>query len=219
MADQPLSSATHRRLGGLLSHQLPNGIWAHLCPIKSFTAAPCGAVVIYRISSRFRLLSRWQRQVAHTLLTRSPLTFIPEGNQSVRLACVKHAASVRPEPGSNSWVQSWLSYNFLFKGFLDVFNNDLIHIKNRFSKLFNYQGSCRCRLVTASLYYHKQVSLSTIFKKFFKKFFEEFLIVVFKVHLGGFRSPICRTASWQLAYSTTFRFFCKAFLQEKWNFF
>ena len=37
------------------------------------------------------------------LLTRSPLTH-PSKNQDrpVRLACVKHAASVRPEPGSNS---------------------------------------------------------------------------------------------------------------------
>ena len=41
------------------------------------------------------------RQVAHVLLTRPPLeklrrTFL------ARLACVKHAASVHPEPGSNS---------------------------------------------------------------------------------------------------------------------
>ena len=48
------------------------------------------------------------RQVTHALLTRPPLshrTIIPEGNQVkcfVRLACVKHAASVHPEPGSNS---------------------------------------------------------------------------------------------------------------------
>jgi hypothetical protein len=38
------------------------------------------------------------------LRTRSPLGFrFPEGRLNlVRLACVKHAASVRPEPGSNS---------------------------------------------------------------------------------------------------------------------
>jgi hypothetical protein len=35
------------------------------------------------------------------LLTRSPLES-PRKGLSVRLACVKHAASVRPEPGSNS---------------------------------------------------------------------------------------------------------------------
>ena len=51
------------------------------------------------------------RQVAHALLTRPPLShmvFLPEGIPSlcfVRLACVKHAASVHPEPGSNSHVR------------------------------------------------------------------------------------------------------------------
>ena len=54
------------------------------------------------ISVRFQTLSPSVRQVTHALLTRPPLTFISEENQSVRLACVRHAASVRPEPGSNS---------------------------------------------------------------------------------------------------------------------
>ena len=51
------------------------------------------------------------RQVTHALLTRPPLSH--KNNQSeeikfkcfVRLACVKHAASVHPEPGSNSHVK------------------------------------------------------------------------------------------------------------------
>ncbi len=48
------------------------------------------------------------RQVTHALLTRPPLShslsLSEEINQKcfVRLACVKHAASVHPEPGSNS---------------------------------------------------------------------------------------------------------------------
>jgi hypothetical protein len=56
------------------------------------------------ISSGFPLLSRSPGQVPHVLLTRSPLD-LPHCCQwldLVRLACVKHAASVRPEPGSNS---------------------------------------------------------------------------------------------------------------------
>ena len=51
------------------------------------------------INPRFRRLSQSQGQVAHVLLTRSPLG---ARRHLVRLACVKHAASVRPEPGSNS---------------------------------------------------------------------------------------------------------------------
>ena len=50
-------------------------------------------------------------QIAHALLTRPPLELKPSSRSlpiliPARLACVKHAASVRPEPGSNSDVQS-----------------------------------------------------------------------------------------------------------------
>ena len=40
------------------------------------------------------------------LLTRSPLVY-PRRGLTVRLACVKHAASVRPEPGSNSPLKNF----------------------------------------------------------------------------------------------------------------
>jgi hypothetical protein len=58
-------------------------------------------VVISGISHRFRWLSRSEGQITHVLLTRSPLVY-PRKGLTARLACVKHAASVRPEPGSNS---------------------------------------------------------------------------------------------------------------------
>ena len=60
------------------------------------------------------------RQVTHALLTRPPLShkiIIPEENQIecfVRLACVKHAASVHPEPGSNSHVIKLFSQKMTF---------------------------------------------------------------------------------------------------------
>src|SRR5699024_2794182 len=48
-------------------------------------------------------LCRNQGHATHVLLTRSALTHRQQAEGfSVRLACVKHAASVRPEPGSNS---------------------------------------------------------------------------------------------------------------------
>ncbi len=71
---------------------------------------PCGTVRLCGISSRFQLLSPCTGQVAHALLTRPPLSlrgFLPGGTPPrsfVRLACVRHAASVHPEPGSNSHV-------------------------------------------------------------------------------------------------------------------
>jgi hypothetical protein len=59
-------------------------------------------VVLSGISPSFDGLSRTPRQVIHVLLTRAPVyspscpDFLP------RLACLRHAASVRSEPGSNS---------------------------------------------------------------------------------------------------------------------
>ena len=53
------------------------------------------------ISTSFPVLSLSMRQVAHALLTRPPL-IRPRRDFTVRLECVMHAASVHPEPGSNS---------------------------------------------------------------------------------------------------------------------
>ncbi len=54
------------------------------------------------ISPSFPGLFPTRGQIAHVLLTRAPLYRLPEGSFLVRLACVRHAASVRSEPGSNS---------------------------------------------------------------------------------------------------------------------
>ena len=60
------------------------------------------------ISTCFQVVSQTMGQVPHVLLTPSAARFpnvITEVNLLVplaRLACIRHAASVRPEPGSNS---------------------------------------------------------------------------------------------------------------------
>jgi hypothetical protein len=61
-------------------------------------------VVLSGISTGFPALSQIRRQIIHVLLTLAPLYYLPEGKILVRLACVRHAASVRSEPGSNSPV-------------------------------------------------------------------------------------------------------------------
>ena len=68
-------------------------------------------MVLCGISTCFQVLSPCLGQIVHALLTRPPLEHKPSGRNlplhvPARLACVKHAASVRPEPGSNSYVQS-----------------------------------------------------------------------------------------------------------------
>ncbi len=56
------------------------------------------------ISPSFPRLFPTRGQIIHVLLTRSPLYSPPEGDFLARLACVRHAASVHSEPGSNSPV-------------------------------------------------------------------------------------------------------------------
>src|SRR5262245_55553183 len=68
---------------------------------KSFPPQSMQTVVLSGIRPSFPGLSQSAGQITHVLLTRSPLEH-PRKGLSVRLACVKHAASVRPEPGSNS---------------------------------------------------------------------------------------------------------------------
>ena len=75
--------------------------------IAPLISQPCGRKMSCGISVLFKTLSPSERQVTHVLLTRPPLsnkTSIRKlpSSYSVRLACVRHAASVRPEPGSNS---------------------------------------------------------------------------------------------------------------------
>jgi hypothetical protein len=71
---------------------------------RSFPAPLMRWELISSIRPSFPSLSRSQGQVAHVLLTRSPLGTSRCCHQLAlaRLACVMHAASVHPEPGSNS---------------------------------------------------------------------------------------------------------------------
>ena len=68
---------------------------------KSFPPQTMQSGVLFGIRPSFPGLSQSAGQITHVLLTRSPLEH-PRRGLSARLACVKHAASVRPEPGSNS---------------------------------------------------------------------------------------------------------------------
>ena len=62
---------------------------------------------LFGISTCFQVVSQAKGQVAHVLLTHPPLALLTSYRSILskllaRLACIRHAASVRPEPGSNS---------------------------------------------------------------------------------------------------------------------
>ena len=122
MAVHPLRPATDRRFGRPLPCQLANQTRVHPVPGSlPFRICPCGLMRLCGISICFQMVSPCTGQVAHALLTRPPLeNMIPKTQalssscSPVRLACVRHAASVHPEPGSNSQfklqVRSVLSF-------------------------------------------------------------------------------------------------------------
>ena len=94
-----------RRLGRPLPHQPANPTWAHLSP-RGLSVPRFHPQVLCGISVSFPTLSPSKRQIP---MHYSPVRHSTPGASSivsVRLACVKHAASVQSEPESNSSVYS-----------------------------------------------------------------------------------------------------------------
>jgi hypothetical protein len=73
VADRPLRPATRRCLGRPLPHQLADKPRAHPTAQRHFLEQSCGYSRIFGINPGFPGLSRSVGQVAHVLLTRSPL--------------------------------------------------------------------------------------------------------------------------------------------------
>ena len=71
--------------------------------VAALTALRCRRAVSWGISASFPAFCPCTGQVAHVLRTRSPLAIgALLRHAAVRLACIRPAASVHPEPGSNS---------------------------------------------------------------------------------------------------------------------
>ena len=91
-----------------ISHRTCRAAYARFTPSKSEQRSPplvpAGSPTrtLSAISPPFGRLSRAEGQITHALLTRSPLYSSRCRDFLARLACVRHAASVRSEPGSNS---------------------------------------------------------------------------------------------------------------------
>ena len=101
MAVHPLRPATRRRLGRPLPHQQADRPQAHPTP-KKLSTTPSKAwsyPVLDPVSQAYPKVQ------GRSLTCYSPVRHSSTSAStglSVRLACVKHAASVHPEPGSNS---------------------------------------------------------------------------------------------------------------------
>ena len=121
------------------------------------------------ISVRFQTLSPATRQISHALLTRSPLFILVQVPRFVaRLACIRHAASVRPEPGSNSHLK-FTSSNELAVVCLSLLNWQVytrgLPLAYSHSTLFSFQWSIiltRPSLATTIIFYQTTYKLSRI---------------------------------------------------------
>ena len=188
MAVQPLSPATDRRLGGPLPHQLPNQTQAHLRAAslwyKSHARSICHEVLA-TVSGCYpspegRLLTRYS-PVRHCCIA-----------TTVRLECVMHAASVNPEPGSNSLKNVYLNSQWELKSFFRAnFNLSFLLLLSFFTQVF-WQELHNCAsffsccsifndqvLLSKSarlLYYNLSEMSSTFFKKVL--FFFAFLVLL-----------------------------------------
>jgi hypothetical protein len=104
VGDHPLRSPKHRRLGGPLPRQLANATQPHLNPINLYQKSDAALVayaVLIRLSAGYppdpgRLVTRYAPVRHYGIAT------------TVRLACIRPAASVHPEPGSNSPLYKFL---------------------------------------------------------------------------------------------------------------
>ena len=79
---------------------------------RSFQTKAMRPLLLWDISRRFHRLSPRYGQVAHALRTLPPVAarvLLPRA--APRLACVKPAASVHPEPGSNSSLYIFYLYS------------------------------------------------------------------------------------------------------------
>jgi hypothetical protein len=101
----PFALSGRLPIGALVSHYLTNkliGRGSLLERPKAFISTTCVIKIVCGISSGFPKLFPIQGQVTHVLLTRLPLYSRAEARFLARLACVRRAASVNSEPGSNS---------------------------------------------------------------------------------------------------------------------
>ena len=117
-------------------------------------------------STRFQALSRSLQVgclcITHPFATKSSSKLA----LFVRLACIRHAASVYPEPGSNSPFDLTLifrSLNDLFYKTIDVLS---CLISVRFSKI-NLSNAVSLPHWRKSIYYSYSLTLSTNFSYFF----------------------------------------------------
>ena len=169
-------------------------------PIRCFHASLMRKMHISGFSYRFQQLSQVHGQVTYVLLTRSPLDI---RRYLVRLACIRHAASVHPEPGSNSpfdMTQNVFA-NVFFNKFWLLLPRILFLLNWRF--LFSFQRSNRLSFTAQRLYiipkhfpFVKHFFIFLLIFSYFLFSFTSFLC--FYTHVNGIIADLSQIRTWYL---------------------
>ena len=193
MADHSLKSATDRRLGGPLPHQLANQTRVHLVPPEFFTpyhAVLCAYAVLAVVSNCYppvqgRLPTRYS-PVRHSVtmvflpkdsvqgasfdlhVLSTPPAFILSQDQTL----VKSVCSVRMTLAIHPLLLFWKSLASITR--INNVRSENFILNFQGWLLFNYQCSCCCLFATACLLYLTCSRLSTTFLFFFFKNFCRF---------------------------------------------
>ena len=158
------------------------------------------------------VIPRWRvgfPRVTHPFATRVERNKFP--SRRVRLACIRHAASVHPEPGSNSHERSWVSIDskiftsFCFFNWLPPTMFRIYRCSNlRWTlshlvclSLFSFQWACVAS--KKQLLYNNKVNLRS------QHFFSNYFIIIF---LRSFQTK----KTWIILSSL--KLFVNCFLQE-----
>ena len=119
------------------------------------------------ISRNFSRLFPTKGQITHALLTRPPLSTdqLPaetfRRSSSARLACVRHAASVHPEPGSNSLIKFILNQYLAY--LLLTISKQLIPLISK--QLMLFTGLFRSIFIQLALMWFTSTRISPSFNK------------------------------------------------------
>ena len=152
MADHPLKPAIDRRLGRPLPHQLTNLTRAHLiasaCKQRHLFIRRSYSVLI-RISPGYPQLRGRFPRVTHPSATRQQRSKLL--SVTVRLACVRHTASVQSEPGSNSSINLSIRINpnLIYCGNICYDATSLTSNFNQKNYVISIMVTCRCTLNTS----------------------------------------------------------------------
>ena len=93
--------------------------------LAAITPRPCGRGALRGSNPPLGGLPPGTGQVAYALLTHPPLSR-GRSPDPVRLACVKPAASVHPEPGSNSSLYSLFLAPYYIDAILPIYNKKVL---------------------------------------------------------------------------------------------